>query len=83
MGRHSAEGDLQFSMPFDIWCRRLAQTQGFSIAALEWEDVNEARAFPFSDPFDCLIAGTAARLGMPLITKDSEIAGSGLVETIW
>jgi prevent-host-death family protein len=48
-----------------------------------WEDVNEARTLPFDDPFDCLIAGTAIRMGMPLITKDAAMCDSGLLETIW
>lgn len=78
-----AEGELVFSMPFDQWCRGLDKAQGFSISALEWQDVDEARQFPFKDPFDCLIAGTAARLAMPLITKDLEICDSGLIETVW
>jgi predicted nucleic acid-binding protein len=30
-----------------------------------------------------IIAATAARLDMPLITKDEEIKDSGRVETIW
>ena len=78
-----AEGTLTLSMAFDEWCHELDATGGFSIAALEWQDVHEARRFRFRDPFDCLIAGTAARLGMPLITKDARICESGLIETVW
>lgn len=78
-----AQGELIFSVPFDQWCRGLDKAQGFSIAVLEWQDVHEARGFRFKDPFDCLIGGTAARLGMPLITKDAEIRDSELIETIW
>src|SRR5262245_31247080 len=77
------DGSMKLAMSFDLWCRHLNSSGGFSIAALEWEDVHEARRFPFKDPFDCLIAGTAARLRMPLITKDSQISESGLTETIW
>ena len=57
--------------------------QGFQIQPLLWEDVNEARGLPFDDPFDCLIAGTALRIGVPLITKDTVISESGLLETVW
>jgi PIN domain nuclease of toxin-antitoxin system len=56
---------------------------GFAVAPMGWQVVDESRRFPFKDPFDCLIAGTASHLGMPLITRDAEISGSGLVETIW
>ena len=72
-----------FPMRFDQWCRHLQEAQGFKIHPLEWEDLHEARGMPLPDPFDCIIAATAARLDMPLITKDEEIADSGRVETIW
>jgi PIN domain nuclease of toxin-antitoxin system len=77
------EGTLRLRQRFDQWCRALDAKQGFQIQPLLWEDVNEARGLPFGDPFDCLIAGTALRLGVPLITKDSAISESGLVETVW
>ena len=83
MSRRLAEGDLVFSTPFDKWCRSVDKASGFSIAPLEWEDVDQARGLGFKDPFDCLIAGTAVRLGMPLLSKDAVISDSGLVETIW
>lgn len=35
------------------------------------------------DPADRLIVATALRLGVPLVTKDSRIQASGLVEAIW
>jgi PIN domain nuclease of toxin-antitoxin system len=41
------------------------------------------RRLPFKDPFDRMIVGTTKRLRLPIITKDTEIADSGLVETIW
>jgi PIN domain nuclease of toxin-antitoxin system len=77
------EGDFTLPMRFDHWCRGLDAGPGFAIASLGWQVIDESRRFPFKDPFDCLIAGTAAHLGMPLITKDGEISDSGLIETIW
>ena len=68
---------------FDHWFHELDARDGFIIEPLISEDINEARHLPFPDPFDCLVAGTALRLGYPLITKDHIIADSGLVETIW
>jgi PIN domain nuclease of toxin-antitoxin system len=35
------------------------------------------------DIFDCLIVAEALRLGLPLITHDSVITDSGLVNVIW
>ena len=78
-----AKRSLKMMMTFEQWCHGLDTSVGFSIAPLEWQDVNEARRFRFKDPFDCLIAGTAARLGMPLITKDTQISESGIIETVW
>ena len=76
-------GTLRLRQRFDHWCCALGSKQGFQIQPLLWEDVNEARGLPFDDPFDCLIAGTALRMGVPLITKDTVISESGLVETVW
>jgi PIN domain nuclease of toxin-antitoxin system len=74
---------LRISLPFDKWCRDLEAASGFSIEPLLWTDVTEMRQLPFKDPFDRMIVGTAKRLQLPLITKDAEIAESGLVETVW
>jgi PIN domain nuclease of toxin-antitoxin system len=76
-------GRVNLPIRFDHWCRGLANKRGFVIEPLDWTDVNEARQLPFADPYDCLIAGTALRLGIPLITKDQAIVDSGLVETVW
>jgi PIN domain nuclease of toxin-antitoxin system len=79
----AARGYIKIPQRFDHWCRSIENSSGFAIAALEWLDVDDARKLPFPDPFDCLIAGTALRHGMPLITRDEAIILSGLVETIW
>lgn len=77
------EGDFSLPMRFDHWCRALESSPGFAVAPLGWQVVDESRRFPFKDPFDCLIAGTATLLGMPLITKDRNIEDCNLVETVW
>lgn len=76
-------GDFRLPMRFDHWCRALDTSPGFAVAPLGWQVVEESRHFPFKDPFDCLIAGTAMHLGMPLITKDREIENCGLIATVW
>ena len=35
------------------------------------------------DPFDALICAAAQTAGLPLITRDAEIRGSGTVKVIW
>lgn len=52
-----------------------AMTQEQIFAAGELRGLN--------DPFDALICAAALDIGLPLITRDSVIAGSGLVDTIW
>jgi PIN domain nuclease of toxin-antitoxin system len=74
---------LRTPLAFEKWCRDIEAEPGFSIEPLQWMDVNEMRRLPFKDPFDRMIAGTAKRLQLPLITKDTEITDSALVETIW
>ncbi len=38
---------------------------------------------PNRDPFDALICAAAASLSLPLLTRDNEVADSGLVEVVW
>ena len=38
---------------------------------------------PNDDPFDALICAAALSLDLPLITRDSDIEGSGIVKTLW
>jgi PIN domain nuclease of toxin-antitoxin system len=35
------------------------------------------------DPFDALICATARTMDLPLITRDADIRGSGVVKVIW
>jgi PIN domain nuclease of toxin-antitoxin system len=35
------------------------------------------------DPFDALICAAAQTVGLPLITRDADIRGSGTVKVIW
>jgi PIN domain nuclease of toxin-antitoxin system len=35
------------------------------------------------DPFDALICASAKTIGLPLITRDADIRGSGTVSVIW
>jgi PIN domain nuclease of toxin-antitoxin system len=35
------------------------------------------------DPFDALVVAAALTMGIPLVTRDREIAQAGRVRTIW
>ena len=77
-------GKVRSNMSFPKWKSGVERSGAFVIEPLTWEDVEEARSLrSLADPFDRLIAGIANRLHSPLITRDSELVDSGLVETLW
>ena len=48
------------------------------------EQIYAADALRFNrDPFDALIVASAQSLGLPLLTRDADIRGSGAVKVIW
>lgn len=61
----------------------------FSNPAYQPYDLTAAQVFVADevrvnrDPFDALICGAAAELGLPLITRDADIRSSGIVRVIW
>lgn len=63
---------------------QLAVRRGMPLEALLPEDIDEARTLAvLRDPFDVLIAATARRLGLPLITRDEAITEAKVVRTYW
>lgn len=63
---------------------QLSLRPGMPVEPLVPEDVDEARGLAaLRDPFDCLIAATARRLGLPLITRDDLITEAKVVRTYW
>ena len=77
-------GRLRSRIDFEAWHDLVAAHPGLPIERLSWEDVREARGLAgLVDPFDRLIAGTAVRLEVPLLTNDERMRRSGLVRTIW
>ena len=55
--------------------------QPYDLSPLQIFAADEQR--PNRDPFDGLICAAAADLELPLITRDADIASSGLVRVIW
>jgi len=77
-------GRVRSQMSFDEWYAMVAEHPGLPVEPLTWDDVCEARGLAaLIDPFDRLIAATAVRLDVPLVTADERIQSSGLVETVW
>ena len=61
----------------------------FSNPAYQPYDLTPAQVFAGEemrinrDPFDALICAAAIDLELPLITRDADIRGSGIVRVIW
>jgi PIN domain nuclease of toxin-antitoxin system len=63
---------------------QLAAHPGFPIEPLLPDDIDEARSLAdLADPYDRLIAGTATRLGLPLLTRDEALTAARGIPTIW
>jgi PIN domain nuclease of toxin-antitoxin system len=77
------EGKLRLAQGFSAWCDALEAAPGLHVEPLLRADVEQARSLRgLRDPHDRLIAGTAVRLGVPLLTADSRVAASG-VRVVW
>lgn len=81
-------GVVRLSDPFNQWASVLLSRPGFELAPKGDEDI----ILSFStfintrvndDPFDELIVATALNLDLPLITADSNITDSEVVEVVW
>jgi PIN domain nuclease of toxin-antitoxin system len=77
-------GRLRFSGGWREFRERTDQLPGLILEPISAEDIDHTRDLPaLVDPFDRMIAATALRLGIPLITADERITASGLVDTLW
>jgi len=77
-------GRISSRIDFDAWYGLVAAHPGLPIERLGWDDVRESRGLhKLADPFDRLVAGTALRLEVPLLTNDERMRRSGLVRTVW
>ncbi|HEX6274784.1 MAG TPA: type II toxin-antitoxin system VapC family toxin [Polyangiaceae bacterium] len=78
------EGHLRLAEGFSAWCDALARVNGIRLEPLLPDDVEHARSLgALSDPSDRLIAGTALRLGVPMLSKDSRLRAERLLELVW
>ncbi len=77
-------GKIKLYNGFLRWAEKLLGNAGFGIASLEPEIIALGAGYNFNgDPFDETITAYAAHLDLPLITKDTAITNSGLVEIYW
>jgi PIN domain nuclease of toxin-antitoxin system len=76
-------GRIALNEDFGDWAEHLIAQAGFDLAEFRVSIAAEAYSYPFSDPFDSVIAATAKVMDLPLITRDSDITDSELVEIYW
>ena len=77
-------GKIKLHDGFLRWTEKIFANSGFGIAPLEPEVIRQAVGYNFnSDPFDAAIVATAAELSLPLITRDTAVTDSNLVEILW
>lgn len=78
------EGKIRLPAGFSAWTDALESVPGVRIEPLTRGDVEAARALrDLVDPHDRLIAGTAMRLSLPLLTADARLAKHSNVRALW
>jgi PIN domain nuclease of toxin-antitoxin system len=84
ISRLEKEGKITLNKPYVTWARDLLDKSCFECVPIDETVVAEARNYAFNrDAFDASIVATARLKDLPLITKDSAITNSGLVEIWW
>ena len=77
-------GKIKLNERFDRWANALISKQGFEIVPLETSIISQAVGYTFNnDSFDKIIVASTFELDVPLITKDTAITESNLVEIYW
>jgi PIN domain nuclease of toxin-antitoxin system len=77
-------GRVSLGRPFREFVADLFSNPAYQAHDLDVEQVSLAdEARPNDDPFDALICAAARSLGLPLVTRDRDIAAWGLVRSVW
>ena len=76
-------GRISLQEDYGDWAEHLVAQPGFDLAPFSVQVTTEAYIYPFSDPFDGVIAATAKVMDLALITKDRDISDSRLVDIHW
>lgn len=77
-------GKINLPERFDFWSSNLLRKKGFILIPLEPSIIANAVNYNFNnDPFDKIIVASAVDFNLPLITKDSAITNSNVVEIYW
>jgi len=77
-------GKIRLPLPFRDFVVSIRQAENFDLGVNDADLLLEAATFTtVRDPYDRLIIAQARVAGVPLITGDEQIQGSGLVRTVW
>ena len=75
---------IKLTVPFEELVRENFHFKSLTLIELEPDDLIIAHGLPFNrDPFDALIAATALRLELPLMTADADITDSKTCAIFW
>jgi PIN domain nuclease of toxin-antitoxin system len=75
---------IRLNFPFPTWVAALSSEPGFAVAPLDIAVIDNALTAQLTlDVFDMGIVATAKAKDLPLITKDSLISDSGVIDVIW
>ena len=83
IGLLSKIGKIVLRESYPDWALHLTLQPALELAPVDIQVMAEAYRYPFPDPFDGVITATAKVMDLPLMTKDSEIHESRLVEIHW
>ena len=77
-------GKIRLPLPFREFVVSIRQAENFDLGVNDTDLLLEAATFTtVRDPYDRLIIAQARVAGVPLITGNEQIQGSGLVRTVW
>jgi PIN domain nuclease of toxin-antitoxin system len=77
-------GKVKIPDDYEKWVKSLEKHEFFRIQPMTLEEVIRASNLTtIVDPFDRMIVASAQEAGYPLITKDTKITESSIVEVIW
>jgi PIN domain nuclease of toxin-antitoxin system len=79
-------GELRLNVPARTWLQDLMSEGSLECVMIDPEIAVAAASLQQShlqDPMDSLIAATALRLGLPLVTSDNRMHELPAIETIW
>lgn len=78
------DGEIQFIGGFEKWSQALFKNPCFIIDEMTLSIISRSVGFTFNkDRFDRIVVASAVERDLPLITKDSKIIESKLVEIYW